>query len=500
MAEASEETEFEQIPASSARCVGTLASTGEECVVREPEGNVATKPAEGRYRRAEAVEGGARTPHQPARSAVGAGPPLGREVDHIDWRSSVYFWLENTLYVNSQGMYAGQYELSSGTNQLTPPRMFIDALREFRPSNYWEINTYTGPLGDTTLRDAVVNYENAVNGWRIGRDNVAMTGGAHEGIHIALAALRRQGRSRALVLGPQVPLIFQALLQERFRFRELWSADPYALVPSASEVLAALERHRPDVVLLTSPNNPTGIRYSAEELEAIGAATIDAGGVLVIDKILSDSTVPDSPMPTGTCPAIGDWILSGRCLVVDSLSKRRAVSGLRSGYLIAPADVVAAHSMSALGGCPPLLLTSAAAADLNCSARLHANGAPVTGTDRAHAEDLRRMRATVASNFRLAKELLQDYWVWDSKQPGCMNCVVGLRLGPTVLTDRDKCVRLFNQRVTCYPLSTFAADPRLLRRPDSDGLLETRLTVAMEPTRFEETMLRTRCVLRALGA
>ncbi|MER7004772.1 pyridoxal phosphate-dependent aminotransferase [Dactylosporangium sp. NPDC000555] len=468
--------------------------------MREPEGTVATKPAEWRERTAGAVEDGARPPQAPTRPASGAGASLGREVDRIDWRSTLYFWLENTLYVNSQGMYAGQYELSSGTNQLTPPRMFIDALREFRPTNYWEINTYTGPLGDTSLRDAVVNYENAVNGWRIGRDNVAVTSGAHEGIHIALAALRRQGRRRALVLGPQVPLIFQALLQEKFSFRELWSADPYALVPSASEVLAALERHRFDVVLLTSPNNPTGVLYRPEELEAIGVATLETGGVLVVDKILSDSTVPGSPMPAATCQAMGDWITSGRCAVVDSLSKRRAVSGLRSGYLVAPADIVAAHSMLTLGGCPPLLLTSAASADLNCSARLHANGAPVTGTDRAHAEDLRRMRATVASNFRLAREILQDYWVWDSKQPGCMNCVVGLRVGPTVPDDRQKCERLFTQRVSCHPLSTFVADAGLLRRPHSEGVLEARLTVAMEPARFEETMLRTRCALRALGA
>ncbi|MGC4892248.1 pyridoxal phosphate-dependent aminotransferase [Micromonospora sp. DT31] len=467
--------------------------------MHDRDGHLATKPAEWRQRMTSVIVDGARAPQPSARPANDPGGVLGGEIDHIDWRSTLYFWLENSLYVNSQGMYVGQFELSSGTNQLTPPRMFIDALREFRPTNYWEINTYTGPLGDTSLRDAVVNYENAVNGWQIGRENVAMTGGAHEGIHIALAALRRQGRTRALVLGPQVPLIFQALLQEGFRFREVWSADPRAMVPSAAEVITALERYRPDVVLLTSPNNPTGARYLPEELDQIGSATLELGGVLVVDKILSDSTIPGSPMPNGTCPRMGQWITSGRCLVVDSLSKRRAVSGLRSGYLVASADIVATHSMAVLGGCPPLLLASAAAADLNCSARLHAGGPTVTGTDRTHAEDLRRMRATVDANFQLAKEILGDYWMWDSKRPGCMNCVVGLRVGPTVPGDREKCVSLFTQQVTCYPLRTFVADPRLLRRPDGGGLLETRLTVAMDPARFEETMLRTRSVLRGLG-
>jgi aspartate/methionine/tyrosine aminotransferase len=470
--------------------------------VRHPNGHVATKPAQRRTHRPKGIghhgKGLARAPwppYEPDPALI-----LGRPIDHLDWRSTLYFWLENTLYVDSQGRYLGHHELSSGTNQLTPPRLYIDALHGFEPANYWEINTYTGPLGDPALRDAVSHYENAVNGWRLGRDNVAMTAGAHEGIHIVLRALRRRGGRRVLVLGPQVPLMFQALLEEGFSFRELWSADGQALVPSADEVLDALERTRPDAVLLTSPNNPTGARYSAQELEAIGAAVVERGGTLIMDKILSDSSLPGSPMPNGTCAAMGTWIESGRCLVVDSLSKRRALSGLRGGYILASADIIFEHSVTALGGCPPLLLTTAAAADLNCSARLHTATGPVTGADRAHADDLRRMRATVDANFAMAKRILADYWVWDSKKPGCMNCVVGLRVGPGLADDREKCVRLFTQQVTCFPLATFTADTRLLRTRDSAGLLETRLTVAMDPARFEETLRRTRSVLRTLGA
>jgi len=294
-------------------------------------------------------------------------------------------------------------------------------------------------------------------------------------------------------------LVFQALLKEGFGFRELWSTDERALVPSAAEVLDALARYQPDVLLMASPNNPTGVMYRDDELEAIGSAAIAQGCGLVVDKILSDSSLPGNPMANGTCARMGEWIDAGQCLVVDSLSKRRAISGLRAGYLLASAGVVAEHSISALGGCPPLLLASAAAADLNCSARLHAMSAGVTDADRAHAEDLRRMRATVELNFDIAKDVLRDYWVWDSKTPGRFNCVVGLRMGPTLRDDRERCTRLFTQQVTCYPLSTFAADLQLTERRGNAGLLEARLTCAMEPSRFEETMLRTRCALQTLG-
>lgn len=427
------------------------------------------------------------------------GPMLGRETDHIDWPSTLYYWLDNALYVNGEGTRVCQHEFSSGTNQLTPPLLFTEALHKFGPGNYWEINTYSGPLGDDSLRDAVVNYENTVNGWKLARENVAVTYGAHEGLQIALRALRPQGRKTALVLGPQVPLVFHALLREGFSLRELWSTTGRDLVPSATEVLDCLDRWAPDVLVMTSPNNPTGAMYRDDELEAIGSAAIDSGCRLVVDKILSDSSVPGSPMPTGTCAQMGNWISAGQCLVVDSLSKRRAVSGLRVGYMLASTELVGRHSLSALGGCPPLLLATAIAADLNCSARLHAGTAGVAAADGGHAEDLRRMRATVEANFALAKRVLRDYWVWDSKRPGCFNCVVGLRMGPNSGDDRDKCKRLSNQQVTCYPLSTFVADPELFESRTNPDLLEARLTCAMEPVRFEETMLRTRSALRTLG-
>ncbi|UYM03644.1 pyridoxal phosphate-dependent aminotransferase [Solicola gregarius] len=427
---------------------------------------------------------------------------LGAPIIDIDWLSTLYVWLDNTLYVAPDGTHVGDYELSSGTNQLTPPRLFTDALRAFGPRQYWEMNTYSGPLGDDQLRDAVATYENSVNGWSIGRDNVVVTYGAHEGVQIALRSLPPSGR-RALVLGPQVPLIFQALLQQGFSFRELWGEQQHELVPSTDRVLDTIAACHPDVVVLTSPNNPTGDTYAPDELDAIGAAVIDRGGHLVVDKILSDSCLPGSSMVDGTSHQMGEWIVGGRCLVVDSLSKRRAISGLRTGYLLAAEDVVARHSMIEIGGCPPLLLAAAAADDLTTSARIHAGAhnagyAGLDAHDVAHGDDLQRMRSTVEHNFEFARDALGSHWAWDSKRPGCFNCVVGIHVDPALGDDRERCEMLFTEAVSCYPLSTFAADPRLVAGRTA-GLLELRLTCAAESVSFAETIARTKRALDSSG-
>lgn len=443
-------------------------------------------------------------------------PRLGRLVSSVEWESTLYHWLDNVLYSNSEGKHIGQYELSSGTNQLEPPTLYTEWLRNFEPEKYWEINTYSGPLGDDGLREAILNYETTVSGWALDTGNVAVTYGAHDGLHIALDAFRSQIDAEragevleapwALVIGPQVPLLFQGLMSCGFTFRELWAQDARRIHPSAEEVLDVLAQTSPDLVVLTAPNNPTGFGFSASELAAIGSAAIEGGARLLLDKILSDSRVrgrmPDTDGDlreevSGTCPEMGKWIADGTCVVIDSLSKRRAISGLRAGYMLASAEVVEQRSVEALGGCPPLLLATAAAADLNASARLHSGEPPGTELDAQHADDLRSMAHVVERNFSYAKEVLSDYWEWDTKQPGRFNCVAALRMDAA--TDQQKCRQLFAELVTCYPLSTFAVDESVLDGRDNRSLLELRLSCSIGEARFRETIDRTRSALRSVG-
>jgi len=53
----------------------------------------------------------------------------------------------------------------------------------------------------------------------------------------------------------------------------------------AVRVVAAIRRHRPDAVFLTSPNNPTG---TAVDLGVIEAACEQAGGLVVVDEAYAE--------------------------------------------------------------------------------------------------------------------------------------------------------------------------------------------------------------------
>jgi histidinol-phosphate aminotransferase len=95
---------------------------------------------------------------------------------------------------------------------------------------------------------------------------------------------------------------------------------------SADTAVAAIERHDPDLVLLCSPNNPTGTPLSLETIAAVAHA---ARGVVVVDEAYQEFADPGAPSALE--------LLEGRprLLVSRTMSKAFAFAGARVGYLAA---------------------------------------------------------------------------------------------------------------------------------------------------------------------
>ena len=94
---------------------------------------------------------------------------------------------------------------------------------------------------------------------------------------------------------------------------------------------AQVREVRPDVVFVTSPNNPTG---TAADLDTIAALYEATTGVLVVDEAYTEFA------RTGTVSALS--LLAGRPRLVVSrtMSKAFGMAGLRLGYLAADPAVV----------------------------------------------------------------------------------------------------------------------------------------------------------------
>ena len=97
--------------------------------------------------------------------------------------------------------------------------------------------------------------------------------------------------------------------------------------------LAVIAEQRPDVVMVTSPNNPTGTAIALAELTAIVAA---APGIVVVDEAYAEFA--RNPADT----ALSLLATHRNVIVVRTMSKAFALAGVRLGYAVAHPEVIAA--------------------------------------------------------------------------------------------------------------------------------------------------------------
>jgi histidinol-phosphate aminotransferase len=98
----------------------------------------------------------------------------------------------------------------------------------------------------------------------------------------------------------------------------------------AAQVIAT---ERPSVVLLPSPNNPTGTALPPEAVTAVCAAAAEVGGVVVIDEAYGEFR------RTGTPSALEVLAQTPNLVVSRTMSKALALAGARLGYLAASEEI-----------------------------------------------------------------------------------------------------------------------------------------------------------------
>src|SRR6202012_5169748 len=96
----------------------------------------------------------------------------------------------------------------------------------------------------------------------------------------------------------------------------------YGLSPAAEQV----RQHRPDVVFVTSPNNPTGTSVPLDLIEQVHDA---APGLVVVDEAYAEFAREGTPSALALLPG------RPRLVVCRTMSKAFAAAGTRLGYLAA---------------------------------------------------------------------------------------------------------------------------------------------------------------------
>ncbi len=191
---------------------------------------------------------------------------------------------------------------------------------------------YTTVSGDPALRKLVAERTAEMTGVPFSWNQVIATSGAKEALYIAMQILCDPGDEVLL------PAPYWVSYAEQAKMAGAKVVPIDAEPPDWKLTPADLRRHltsRSRVLVLCTPNNPTGAVYSDAELAALAEVLAEADMAAVVDEIYARiSYVP-----------VGRWLraaphLADRSLIVDGVSKAYAMTGWRLGWLVGPPDLM----------------------------------------------------------------------------------------------------------------------------------------------------------------
>ena len=229
------------------------------------------------------------------------------------------------------------------------------------------------PRGQLWLRERIAAHETSRTGVRFDPESeVLVTGGAQEGITLAMLALVGE-REEVLLGDPRYTSYQQAVALAKGRMALVpcggsgeAGADFGMRAEAAAEALARTAR--PRLLAIVNFSNPTGARTRNDEIVEL-CRIADRRHLWVLADEVYASMVFD-----GGGPVLSPASLPGmknRTLTLGSVSKSHAMTGFRSGWITGPADAVGACARvkAALSGPTALFSQRAAAAALDGGSR-----------------------------------------------------------------------------------------------------------------------------------
>lgn len=177
------------------------------------------------------------------------------------------------------------------------------------------------------LREGLASFINSLSATTFSADSIWVANGSNEIIQSIFLAF---GRSSAIGFTPSYsmhPLIAQVT---GVRWINGTRREDFSL--DLRKAVHEIETESPELVFITTPNNPSGTSVSLREIENIARVVASYGGLLVVDEAYAEFSSEPSAV---TLIAEHKNIIS-----IRTMSKAFAFAGARVGYMIAHPAVV----------------------------------------------------------------------------------------------------------------------------------------------------------------
>jgi aspartate/methionine/tyrosine aminotransferase len=248
---------------------------------------------------------------------------LAERMNHIGVESA-FEVLVRARELERQGKSVVHLEI--GEPDFPTPKHIIEAAKRALDEGY----THYGPTqGLPELRESVARYVSRTRNIRVGPEHVAVTPGGKPIIFFPMLALIEPG-DEVIYPNPGFP-IYESMI----RFSE-GVPVPIPLLEGRgfSFDLDALRKRlspKTKLLVLNSPQNPTGGLIPAEDIRHIADLVRDRDLMILSDEIYSRIYYGEPPVSIASLPGMLE-----KTIILDGFSKTYAMTGWRMGYGVMP--------------------------------------------------------------------------------------------------------------------------------------------------------------------
>lgn len=224
-------------------------------------------------------------------------------------------------------------DFSLGNPSIPAPQAVEEAIREIlRQTPSVEVHGYTPAGGDMAARDAIARELNRRYDWDVTPQELFLGCGAAPELIAVFRALAVPG-GKILAIAPYFPEYAPFVEESGLEFGVVPAQEPDFQIDM--EALEALVTKNTQAVIVNSPNNPSGVVYSRETLQKLGALLEEKSReyghpiYIVSDEPYRELVYDGTEVPF--VPAI-----YRDTIVCYSYSKSLSLPGERIGYIYVP--------------------------------------------------------------------------------------------------------------------------------------------------------------------
>ena len=218
-----------------------------------------------------------------------------------------------------------QASLNTNENPYSPSPGLQKAITDAVAKVAADLNRY--PDRDATLlRTKLASYINELSGTHMSADNIWAANGSNEiiqSIFLAFAQGPVLGFTPSYSMHPLIAKVTGAQWIDGKR-----NAD-FSL--NVADAVAEVQKHKPTLTFITTPNNPTGGAVTIAEIQQLADACKVVGGLLVVDEAYAEFSQEKS--------AVTLIANNPHVIVIRTMSKAFAFAGARVGYLVSDVAV-----------------------------------------------------------------------------------------------------------------------------------------------------------------